>query len=192
MRAFLIATAVIGLGGCEAVPPYMDLREPIYMVTDSSFWIGCEDDGAGYEACRTLRVQQVENGVNEWFKHFDEATRPQVVIVYSKADLPSNRGNDPIYIKIKPGYCPVATSTPNAAACYSYQSSTMIFDSSENITPRTSAHEFGHALGRGDNDVPENVYSVMSSTHDSEQVVPIDIKIMCKMHPECPPHEDAL
>ncbi len=173
---------------------FINLRWPIYLVTDSSFWSGCESDLAGYEACRAFRIKQINDGVDDWFGHFDEATRPQVVIVYSKADLPSNPINDPIYLKIKGGYCGMATSTEIAAACYYNKfisPPVIVFDLPKNITSSTFAHEFGHALGREHEDVPKDNYSIMSYTHDSGHIIPIDIKIMCKMHSECPPHEDT-
>ena len=80
MRAIFITLVVFGLCGCE--PPFFDLREPIYLVANPSFWVGCEDDVVGYKACRANRVERVEEGINEWLKHFDEATRPQVVVIY--------------------------------------------------------------------------------------------------------------
>lgn len=170
---------------------FIDLSKPVYFVTDNSLWSGCKDDPAGYEACCAFRVKQINNGLNDWFDHFDEATRPKAIIVFSATELPDNTENNPIYIKIKPGYCGMATSTEKAVACYSYRSSAMIFDSAGEVTSSTTAHEFGHGLGRGHKDTPKNIYSVMSYTDKTNSVVPIDIKILCKMHPECPPHEDT-
>lgn len=175
-------------------PSYINLRHPIYLVIDESFWSSCEDDPAGYAACRINRIEQINNGADDWFKHFDEATRPQVVIVYSKADLPSNPTNNPIYLKIKMGFCGMATKTQIAAACYTdmfLSPPAIVFNLPENIISSHFAHELGHALGRGHTDTSENVYSVMSYTLRSDHVVPTDIKILCETHPECPPIKNA-
>lgn len=198
MRNALIASLLViffsslnytGLG----LNPYLNLRKPIYLVTDPSFWSACENDPAGYENCRALRIEQVSAGVNDWFKHFDAADRPRVTILYSKADLPSYPSNDPIYLKIKPGGCRTDGDKFNPPACYEhtpFSPLAIIFDSPEEIEPHF-AHEFGHALGRDHDDMPKGVYSVMSYKLDSSYVLPVDIQIMCEAHHECPPHEDT-
>lgn len=165
------------------------MRKPIYFVTDQSFWSGCNDFPDSNEACRTLRIEQINNGINEWFNYFNEAVRPQIVIVYSNADLPSNAANKPIYLKIKKDYCGQDNEKKTYPACHKVQLDsphTIIFDSPEEIAPHI-AHEFGHALGRKHNDMPEGAYSIMSYLFQSPHVLPLDIKIMCETHTECPP-----
>ena len=175
-------------------PSYINLRQPIYLVINEGFWFGCANDPAGYEACRMNRIEQINEGANDWFKHFEEAARPQVVIVYSEADLPPNTKNNPIYLKIDEGFCGMATKTQIAAACYTdtfFSPPAIVFNLPENVLSSHFAHELGHALDREHNDMPKDTYSVMSYTHDSGYVVPIDLEILCKMHPECPPHEEV-
>lgn len=200
MRNALISALLIifftSLDYTSCTSSYINLRHPIYLVIDKSFWSGCEDDPASYEACRMNRIEQINDGADDWFKHFDKVTRPQVVIVYSKADLPSNPINNPIYLKIKDGFCGMATKTQIAAACYTdkfLSPPAIVFNLPENIISSHFAHELGHAFGRvgkEHNDMPKDTYSVMSYTLRSDHVVPIDIKILCETHPECPPHED--
>ena len=103
MRSFLIAFAlVICSCGSSAqsfdwrpsviripfLPSYLDLRHPIYMVTDKSFWSGCDKDPAGDKLCRAVRVTQIKEGVNQWFDYFDKADRPEAILVFSEAELP--------------------------------------------------------------------------------------------------------
>lgn len=182
MRSFFIAIAVFGICSC-ARAPYFDLRHPVYMVADKSLWSGCgEKDSAGYETCRAFRVKQIYSGLSQWFDYFDKANRPLAVIVYSEEELPANRVNSVIYLKIKAGCC-----GKGYAAHYDrwpVSSPEIVFDRSFWITPRLVAHEFGHALGRGDNDVPEGTYSVMSYKMPTF-VLPRDIKMMCRLHHEC-------
>lgn len=177
--------------GCAS--NYINLRQPIYLVIDESFWSECDFDPDTYEACRESRLQQLNEGADDWFKHFDEAARPKMVIVYSQADLPSNPVNNPIYIKIQPGFCPITTGNKDAVACYTDKPA-IIFDLPEYIALDLVAHELGHAFGREGkkhNDMPKNTYSVMSYTLRSDHVIPTDIKILCETHSECPPHEDT-
>lgn len=190
MRSFFMVIAVFGICSCTKIP-YFDLRHPIYMVTEQSFWSGCEEDPAGYEACRKFRVKQINDGVKQWFEPFDEADRPRAVILFSKIKLPSNRVNrDVVYLKIEAGFCEKDKLGKNNAACYAYggdplfTSPEIVFENSSEITPQTAVHEFGHVLGRDDNDVPKGTGSVMSYKIRTP-VTPLDIKMMCKLHHEC-------
>lgn len=194
MRALFIFFAVLGLGGCGAASySYMDLRHPIYMVTDKSFWSGCEDDSAGYEHCRDFRIRRINSGVDQWFGHFAEATRPQVVIVHTQEELPFYTFNDPIYLKIKPGCC--WQNNEFHPAWYDYGSNQIVFDDPNYITTVIVAHELGHILGLDHDSMPPGTYSVMSYILPTYKVpvpsyvVPTDLEMMCKIHSECPPHE---
>lgn len=169
-----------------------DLRETIYVVIKDSFWSGCEYDPENEQNCHEYRIKQLNDGADEWFKHFDKTARPKITIVYSEADVPFNSVNDPIHVEIEKDYCGFnLVTTRTTAACYTYQTGFITFVSSEDITPAIFSHELGHAMGRGHRDTPENIYSQMSYTSTTDHVLPIDIKILCKMYPECPPHEDT-
>ena len=181
---------ILCLGGC-VTPSYIHLRQPTYLITTPEFFSGCGDDPRGPAVCKEERIAEVRNGVDDWFRHFDEPTRPQVVIVSSDQDVPSNIGNRPIYLAIIKGFC-----LKGRAACYFFFTSfdprpAMIFDSSDEIISSVVAHEFGHVLGRSifHNDMPKDTESIMSYSFGSLEVLPIDIKILCKIHRECPPHE---
>jgi len=180
----------LGLSGCVS-PPYMNLRQPIYMITDHSFFAGCEEDANGPAACKEWRILQVKRGVSDWFEHFDEPTRPQVIIVASNGDIPDDSENTPIHLQIQSGYCNDSDGAHPACYHYSYDSEpSIVFDSHVNIDPFLSAHEFGHALGRDNDDTPEKVGSVMSYSIPT-YVLPIDIQMLCELHDECPSHEDT-
>ena len=199
MRQFmLIATLVSGLSAC-ASPPQFDLTERFYMVTAPSFSAGCENDPAGYEVCYAGRIKMVRNGVNEWFKHFDEATRPQLFIVGSEDELPSDLANPVIHLKVEHNGC--WADGKYHMACYHWEpgeSPEIRFDASADIMldlvpfliPSLVAHEFGHALGLEHNDIPEGTNSVMSPSVQS-YVLPTDIDLLCAIHAECPPHENV-
>lgn len=195
----LLAASDIGIISRGCAEAHIDLREPIYLVIDESFWHDCKYDPETQDECRESRVNEIRDGADSWFKHFDGATRPKVVIVYSKSDVPFNPVNDPIHIRLKKDYCGMTRLGNMAGACYQdnpWSSPSITFSSPENTNHATFAHELGHALGRrGDgrlDDVSSEVYSIMAySPRDSDYVLPTDIKILCKMHPECPPHEDT-
>lgn len=201
MRSFSIAIAFILMCGCSSrmersnlrpsvirasyLPSYLDLRHPIYMVTDKSFWSGCDKDPAGDKICRTVRVKQINEGVAQWFDYFDKDDRPYAKIVFSEAELPANLKNRVIHLGIDPGgECGKHTLGKGYAACYRHSIPEIVFQGPAEITPNIMAHEFGHALGRGDNDVPEGTSSVMSYKKSSK-VLPLDIEMMCRLHVEC-------
>jgi hypothetical protein len=201
MRSFLIAIALVLICSCNRgrqcsdfgpsvvrtpfLPPYLDLRHPIYMVTDKSFWSGCEKDPAGDKLCRAIRIQQIKEGVAQWFDYFDKADRPEISLVFSEEELPSNLKNRVIHLGIDPGsQCGKETLGKGSIACYRHRIPEIVFQGAGWITPRIMAHEFGHALGRGDNDVPEGTSSVMSYKKQSK-VLPLDIEMMCRLHVEC-------
>lgn len=193
----LVVILDIGLIARKYAVSDIDLREPIYLVIDKSFFSGCEYDPEKEEDCRKTRIKAINDGADDWFEHFNPTTRPKVVIVYSKADLPFSPINNPIYVKLEEKTCGLTSLENTAAACYRAlkpYTPMIIFNTANDITSGIFAHELGHALGRSGkhNDVPKNVYSVMSYPPlDSNRVLPIDIKILCEMHPECPPHEDT-
>ncbi len=171
----------------------IDLRKPTYFLVDKSFWYQCENDPDGYEACRTYRIRQINDGFNDWFDHFDVATRPKAVIVFSQDDLPESPTYNLIHLKIEEGHCGMATPTEIAVACHYKKTHTIVFNLPKHVTSPIFAHELGHALQRNrtHDDMPKDTYSIMSYTLEPNHVLPIDIKILCKMHPECPPHEDT-
>lgn len=173
---------------------FFDLRKPTYFMVTGNFWLGCEKDPTGYEACRKHRIEQVLGGFNEWFNHFDEDTRPKAIIVFSPAELPDDQAYNLIYLSIeKEGFCGMATSKITAAGCYVRKSHTIVFNLPENVTVYVVAHELGHAFKRSSNhnDMPKGTYSIMSYDDIPDHVLPIDIKLLCKIHPECPSHEDT-
>lgn len=191
-RSFLIILAILGICSC-ASGPYFNLRHPVYMVAEKSFWSGCEADPVGKEVCRESRILQVKNGMKQWLDPFDEAFRPQVFVLYSKDTLPWYTVNEVIYLKIEVGNCGKdANGKKKAGACYGWDYPLsplyIVFESSSHITSQVVAHEFGHALGRDDNDIPEGTGSVMSYKMPTK-VLPRDIEMMCRLHPECPPRK---
>jgi hypothetical protein len=184
---FIIFFGSIDYTCCKS--SFVNLREPIYLVADQNFWSGCRNHSDGNNACRRLRIEQISNGINEWLNYFDESDRPQLIIAYSSDELPSRMANTPIHLQIRKDYCGQTDKKIAYPACYKDHPGwppAIIFDSPEEITPHI-AHEFGHALGRNHNDMPEDVYSIMSYTLQAFHVLPLDIKIMCKTHTECPP-----
>lgn len=192
MRAFLIAIAFV-ICGCAAKAPYFDLRHPVYVAADKSFWLGCEGDTVGDKACRQYRVEQIFAGFNQWFDYFDKDNRPRAVFVHSKKNLPKNPVNNVIHLGISELFCgKIPEKDTWAGACYAWRKQTwfssgstrIVFKKIDYITPRIFAHEFGHALGRDDNDVPEGTGSVMSYEIKTT-VTPLDVKMMCRMHREC-------
>lgn len=197
MRSFIIVAVLTLIDGCGRVPhsdlhpsivrttPYLDLRHPIYMLAGKSLWLGCEKDAIGYEPCRAFRLKQINEGVDQWLDYFDKADRPRAAIIFSEDELPSNLENRVILLGIDPGgECGKHKLGEGYIACYRHRIPEIVFHSSSHITPRIMAHEFGHALGRDDNDVPEGTGSVMSYNKPTK-VLPIDIEMMCRLHSEC-------
>lgn len=177
--------------GCTK-PPYLNLRQPIYLVTHKSFFFDCENEVGGLDACRERRIQAVREGIDDWFKHFAEPTRPLAFIVASRNEVPRNTPNPIIHLAVLKGFC-----GKKNAACYFFLTKydfnpLMVFDSGDDIDAALAAHEFGHALGRSilHDDVPADVSSIMSYTWPAYTVKPIDIKILCRIHNECPAHEE--
>lgn len=205
MRALFMAIVVVGICGCakpshidsyrytpphsdllHPALPYFDLRYPIYLVTDKSFLSGCEHDVTGYKTCRADRVKIIYEGINQWFDYFSQAIRPQVVVVFSEEQVPEHLINDVIHLGISASFCGKDFyGKDDAGACYSRSPlARMVFKNAFQIKPRLTAHEFGHVLGRGDNDVRKGVKSVMSYDHPTP-VLLLDIKMMCRLHREC-------
>jgi len=194
MRAILILCLSFAAFGCLE-RPHLDLGEPVWFVADESFYLGCDNDPAGYMACYAVRNHLIHQGVNEWFEYFPEANRPVALILWPEENVPNGAANELIRLKIEKGACD-KPDDPHPA-CYRWSQDSrgrnrppeIIFDHPDAINPSMVAHEFGHALGRDDNDVPEWQYSVMSYTRPF-YVAPVDIDLLCALHPEveCPPH----
>lgn len=189
MRSFLIAIAFIIISGCKS-GPYYNLRKPIYLVTEQSFWFGCEEDPRGYEGCQKYRLQQVGSGIEQWFGPLYNTLHPIYFIVDSRSKAPHNLVNETIYLKIEKGNCGKdAYGKREAGACYGRdhwysRRLYIVFENPNQITARVMAHEFGHTLGRDDNDVPKGTGSVMSYDTPTD-VLLMDIEKMCKLHYEC-------
>lgn len=182
---FILATLFV-LTTCGCGGPYMNLRQPIYLVPRENFWSGCESDPDGYKACQSLRVKQVNIGINAWLNYFDKHSRPVVIVVASNQDVPFYTVNEPIYLGIDKDYCEEVFDGRKCEACYRYswyRNTEIIFSSAENIATAMD-HEFGHVLGRDDNDVPKGTTSVMSYSHPGA-VSPLDFAMMCRLHREC-------
>ena len=189
MRSFFTIVTLALFCSCAAVntdktespksPPdlYYDLREPIYLVIDESFWSGCEKD----VVCRASRLRQINGGIDEWMDYFEDSSRPQVLIFSSKDELPVEGVNKIIHVQLQPEIC-----GKTALACWFAHTKPpkIVFAHQQWTTPCIMAHEFGHVLGRDDNDVPEGVKSVMSYA-TQKMVEPLDFKMMCKLHAEC-------
>lgn len=180
MRSFSAILLAMFMWGCGGTS-YVDLRQPIYLIPRKSFWSGCETDPAGYKSCRLDRIKQARAGINEWFNYFPKGHRPVAIIVASEKNIPPHPINAPIYLAIGQNIC----TKDGSVACYGWwqRESEIIFISAEFISG-LMGHEFGHALGRDDNDVPEGTESVMSYRLPTT-VTPLDIRMMCKYHFEC-------
>lgn len=205
MRSFFNAVVVTLICGCAhgaktqpiQIQPYFDLRQPVYVYADESFWLGCEGDAAGDEACRNFRIKEIYKGFDQWFRYFLKFNRPKAIFVLTDKDMPEHPVNPVIHLGISEDFCGdadiVETIVPKpAGACYSWDKDEFISHNTvrivfKNITQlydRTVAHEIGHAFGRGHRDLPRGTGSVMSY-HKKTDVTPLDLKTMCKMHHEC-------
>lgn len=162
-----------------------DLSESVYLVPDSSFFSGCDEDPAGEKICHDLRIGQIGYGIKKWTRYFDQDSKLELVILGSEADLPAQRKNRFVYLKLAPGLWECA----GHPACYyntgmDHKSGPVIsFDGFANITCGYAEHEIGHVFGRDDNDVPAGVRSVMSYAFPAD-VTPLDFQILLAMHPE--------
>jgi hypothetical protein len=186
MRAILMLAVALGIFGCEQ--PAFDLREPIYLVAEDSFWQGCDDDPAGYEACAASRVAIIYESVDMWFRHWSAENRPLGILISKGQDVPGQ--NEPVYLKIDWSEC---RSRPGAitASCFSWGPSDpvkIIFKEPKYITLNIMTHEFGHVLGLDDNTAPDGKISIMSYGIWEVCVVPLDIEMVCELHREvkCP------
>lgn len=192
IKSLFFLFVFLGLVGCSATAPYVDLRHPVYLVTDKSFFAECEKYSDGPAACKEKRIHEVRRGVNGWYRHFAEPTRPKVFIVASENEIPPDAFNEPIYLRIDKDRCKEGGAS-DPAACFIFGHnilSSIVFESPRFISPFIAAHEFGHALGRDDNDVPVGIGSVMSYAIPT-YVLPIDLEKMCALHAECPPHDQV-
>ncbi len=184
MRYFLLAAVLFVVCNCSR-PPYFNLRKPIYLVTHQSFWSGCEVDSESEMECRSYRVAQLNAGIAQWLDPLKDTLHSQAFIFLSEEQVPPKRVNSIIYLRVQSGFCGKGHGACYAWALSSHSPSVeIVFDSPSEIMPRVMAHEFGHVLGRDDNDVPKGVGSVMSYTIKTN-VSPLDIKMMCRLHHEC-------
>lgn len=190
MRALFIAIALAAMCSCVKAP-YFDLRQPIYLVTDKSFWLGCEDDkNVGEEACRQYRIDQIYAGFSQWFDYFDQDNRPRAVVVSSEKELPPHLVNAVIHLRLSETFCGKDFYGKDPAeACYyrpgifSSQNIAVIFQNKDKID-RLASHEIGHVLGLDDNYAPAANGSVMTYPVQNP-VTNFDVKSMCKKHREC-------
>ncbi len=202
MRVLFIIVVVVfalGFGGCGIGKSYIDLRKPIYFVTEQSFFKGCESSPVGEASCRESRRQIVKDGVAQWLNYFEEHARPFVGVVADIDELPYETDNPPIHLSVEKDECdkPVSISV---LACYRsggfFSDPRIIFTApnSENITSNMMAHEFGHALwGNGDHyNHEDGSPSIMS------EIVPVyggvissDVDRLCRVRGDCPKRKHA-
>lgn len=186
MRAMLVLALLSGLFGCGR--PHFDLRHPIYLVADDSFWNGCGDDPAGYTSCQQGRIETVYHGIGIWTKHFSEPTRPKVLLVYPAANVPADAVNEPIFLMIDEGS---GCDGKKWVACYQWgpaRTTSIVFRHQTGISPLIVAHEFGHAIWMGDH-IHDRV-SIMEPMI-TFYVTPLDVSEMCAVNGACPSHEDT-
>ncbi len=190
MRALFIAIGLVLslVAGCGHFP-YVNLREPIYLVTEDSFFVGCEKDWQGQEQCRDRRRDQVKAGISQWFRFFTKKSRPEVYIVGSTSEIPNGTINRPIRLRVQPGLCK-DPDPGEAGACYRrnnfWSSPEIVFDRADQILQALVAHEFGHALGLNHYEREGKDHSVMSAGEVGDNVVLDDIERVCREHNECP------
>ncbi|OGH91908.1 MAG: hypothetical protein A2534_00225 [Candidatus Magasanikbacteria bacterium RIFOXYD2_FULL_39_9] len=193
---FIIAVAIasLWLGGCGTGKAYVNLRKPIYLVTEDSFFTGCEKDPAGSGACRESRSQIVRDGVMLWLNHFEKDVRPFVGIVSNRDLVPFGTTNQPIHIMVMPGGCDEVSKKKTILACYfggdwfSEPHINFTNTAPDHIAANVVAHEFGHALlGSEHYDNEDGTLSIMSEAVPiGGVVVSTDIDRLCWIHKECP------
>ena len=185
MRAILILVATLSFFGCER--PFFDLREPIYLVAEESFWSGCEKDERGYMACQAERMDIVFRGVKMWFRNFDEATRPIALIIYPEENAPEDAVNEAIHLRISGD----SDCDDDWVACYEwgpFKSPTITFrDPKYEDVPKV-AHEFGHAIWL-DGHVTGRLSNM--DKYALFYVVPLDVTEMCAANGTCPAHDEV-
>jgi hypothetical protein len=184
MRAFLILTVSLSvLAGCN--PPHYDLTKPIYFVAEKSFWDGCEEHSGGYMACMAEREHIFHLGLNQWFRHFDSATRPVGIMVYPEEMVPDDAENEVIKLRVgEDDNC-----HGKWVACYSWtigSHPTIVFRDPKYEDVYKIAHEFGHAIGSLGH-VTDRM-SIMSPTGNTF-VTPLDMTEMCAVNGTCPPFD---
>ncbi len=185
-------------GGESATPLTLDLREPVYLVPDESFFAGCDSRYSIDEmTCRQSRINTVEVAVESWQKRLPVSSSNISVVVVE--DAPALLHNRLVHLSVRANGCSEVhlPATLTLLACYKRYGE-IVFLSVENITLKVTAHELGHAFGLdhfGDNIVNSNCQKpIMSEPIGSDRVTTVDVNELCRLHPElaCGYREETL
>ena len=183
MRRLLLTTALLVVGCADRT--HFDLRQTIYFAPENSFLADCE----GRPDCSANRLNAVKQGIDQWFMHFDAASRPRAVIVDSGSEIPGDSSNRPIRLKISVNSS--CDKYGNWAACYYWEQgedSEITFRYSNYVNALTVAHEFGHAIW-SDGHVLDR--SSVMDPYTSFIVTPLDVIEMCTANGSCPPYDSV-
>lgn len=180
MSAFsaVFALATAACSGCA--PPDFDLTQPIYLIIEGSFYQGCEPG----TSCPDERDLMLQRGAKMWFDHYDEGSRPRVVLVKQGESVPHDAKNEAIRIQAD-----FAAEPCEARWYWGSGNSRIRFTCQSVIEPHFVAHELGHALGMLEHVTGRK--SIMAKPNAEavwSMVTPYDLQEMCGHHPElsCP------